>query len=89
MKHLSFFAILLPLISGKTSTGRSQIDIQFYIFMCFESSRNKACFQTVWHEESDARIWDKQFEGDLYFGKLDKLANQAISDFETGKCKET
>ena len=51
---------------------------KFYLLMCFESSRNKACFQTVWHEEFDARIWDKQFEGDLYFGKLDKIANQVF-----------
>ena len=42
----------------------------------------------AWFEEYDARIWDKQFEEDASSGKLDKLANQAISDFNAGKYKE-
>lgn len=41
-----------------------------------------------WFEEFDARIWDKQFEEDASSGKLDKLANQAVTDFKAGKCKE-
>lgn len=42
----------------------------------------------AWFEEFDAETWDKQFEEDASSGKLDKLANQAISDFKAGKCKE-
>ena len=41
-----------------------------------------------WFEEFDAKIWDRQFEQDAQSGKLDKLANQAISDFRAGKYKE-
>ena len=41
-----------------------------------------------WFDELDAQIWDKQFEIDAKSGKLDDLANQAISDFQSGKCKE-
>ena len=41
-----------------------------------------------WFEELDAQIWDKQFEMDAKSGKLDDLANQAIADFRSGKCKE-
>lgn len=41
-----------------------------------------------WFEEYDAQLWDKQFERDAKAGKFDKLANQAIADFRTGKYKE-
>ena len=41
-----------------------------------------------WFEEFDAQLWDAQFETDAVSGKLDELANQAISDFRAGKCKE-
>jgi hypothetical protein len=42
----------------------------------------------AWFDEFDARVWDKQFEGDVASGKLDKVAKQAIADFKAGKCKE-
>ena len=41
-----------------------------------------------WFEEFDAALWDKQFERDALSGKLDDLANQALADFEAGKCSE-
>ena len=41
-----------------------------------------------WYEKFDSIIWDEQFEKDVKNGKLDYLADQAISDFQTGKCKE-
>ncbi len=41
-----------------------------------------------WFEEFDAKIWDKQFEQDVKSGKLDKLANRAITDFRAGKFKQ-
>jgi len=40
-----------------------------------------------WFEEFDARVWDKQFEEDVSCGKLDMVAEQAISDYKSGKCK--
>ncbi len=41
-----------------------------------------------WFNEFDAEVWDRQFEEDVKSGKLDQLANQAITDFRAGKCKE-
>ncbi|HVS80989.1 MAG TPA: hypothetical protein VHE60_04585 [Pyrinomonadaceae bacterium] len=41
-----------------------------------------------WFAEFEARIWDEQFEKDANSGKLDKLANEAISDFRAGNYKE-
>ncbi|MFH0926519.1 MAG: hypothetical protein V1872_12975 [bacterium] len=41
-----------------------------------------------WFEEFDAKMWDDQLENDIHLGKLEKLANQAITDFESGKCKK-
>ncbi|MBM4174810.1 MAG: hypothetical protein FJ213_01350 [Ignavibacteria bacterium] len=41
-----------------------------------------------WYEEFDAKLWDKQFEEDVSSGKLDVLANAALDDYRTGKCKE-
>jgi len=41
-----------------------------------------------WFDEFDAKAWDEQLELDAMSGKLDELANQAISDFRAGKCKE-
>jgi len=35
-----------------------------------------------WFDEFDAEVWDKQFEVDALSGKLDGLADQAISGAE-------
>jgi len=42
----------------------------------------------VWFEEFDALEWDKQFEEDVTSGKLNNIANQAMSDFKIGKFKK-
>ena len=34
-----------------------------------------------WFEEFDAQAWDEQFERDANSGRLDKLADKAISNF--------
>jgi hypothetical protein len=39
-----------------------------------------------WFEKFDAELWDKQFEEDVQSGKLDQLADQALKDFEEGRC---
>ena len=39
----------------------------------------------TWYEAFDAEKWDKQLEEDVLSGKLDKLANQSISDYKAGK----
>lgn len=41
-----------------------------------------------WFDEFDAQVWDDQFENDANSGRLDKLANQAVTDFRAGKAKE-
>jgi len=41
-----------------------------------------------WFEEFDALAWDKQFDEDVKAGKLDKIAEGAIKDYQNGKCRE-
>ena len=41
-----------------------------------------------WFDEFDAKVWDKQFENDVMSGRLDKIAENAIADFDKGKFKE-
>jgi hypothetical protein len=41
-----------------------------------------------WFEEFDASEWDKQFEKDVASGKLENIANRAVSDFKKGKFKK-
>ncbi|MBA4380336.1 MAG: hypothetical protein C0393_06630 [Anaerolinea sp.] len=42
----------------------------------------------AWFDEFDMKIWDKQLEADVKSGKLNRLADQAISNYHAGKCKE-
>lgn len=39
-------------------------------------------------EDIDNRQWDDQLEQDIADGKLESLAQEAISEFESGNCKE-
>jgi hypothetical protein len=41
-----------------------------------------------WFAEFDARMWDVQLERDIASGKLDFLADEALSSLKTGKCKD-
>lgn len=42
----------------------------------------------TWFAEFDAEAWDRQLEVDVERGKLDKLAEQALRDYESGKATE-
>lgn len=42
----------------------------------------------AWFAEFDAKVWDKQFEDDVAAGRLDALADQAISDLREGRCRD-
>lgn len=42
----------------------------------------------TWFHKFDAIKWDRQLEGDVRAGKLDRIAQKAIRDFKNGKCKE-
>jgi hypothetical protein len=41
-----------------------------------------------WFLEFDARAWDQQIDDDIRNGKLDKLADEALTAHRTGKSKE-
>jgi len=41
---------------------------------------------SAWFEDFEAKEWDQEFEEDIQNGKLDKLAKQAIKEFQEGKC---
>ena len=47
----------------------------------------RAEFQ-AWFLSFDASDWDLKMEDDLTAGKLDWLANEAISDSQAGRCSE-
>jgi hypothetical protein len=41
-----------------------------------------------WFDTFDSDAWDKQIEGDVHSGKLDKLASQALEDLANKRCVE-
>jgi hypothetical protein len=41
-----------------------------------------------WFREYDSDEWDRQIEGDVRAGKLDKLAEEALAEHRAGKSKE-
>ena len=51
-------------------------------------SREELVRFRAWFDEFDAQTRDRQIEADANSGKLDKLAEQAITDFKSGKYHE-
>ncbi len=41
-----------------------------------------------WFREFDSDEWDRQIEEDVFAGKLDKLAEEALAAHRAGKSKE-
>ena len=41
-----------------------------------------------WFDTLRNKIWDRELEEDVKNGLLDSLADEALSDFNSGKCKE-
>ncbi|HGG60169.1 MAG TPA: hypothetical protein ENK26_09710 [Gammaproteobacteria bacterium] len=41
----------------------------------------------AWYEKFDSDVWDMQIEKDALDGKLDSLADAAISDHKAGKSR--
>jgi hypothetical protein len=39
----------------------------------------------AWLAETDAEIWDRQFEGDVHAGKLDAIADRALNEFAANR----
>ena len=48
------------------------------------SSEELAAFRK-WFREFDAEAWDREIEADALAGKLDALADRALSDHHAGK----
>lgn len=42
----------------------------------------------AWFEEFDATRFDQKIERDAKAGKLDRLANEALDDFRSGRARE-
>ena len=42
----------------------------------------------AWFVEFDHVLWDRQIESDSKSGKLDRLVNEARSEYEAGKAKK-
>ena len=40
-----------------------------------------------WMAEYEADAWDRQIESDVKAGKLDKLADEALAEFDAGRCR--
>jgi hypothetical protein len=42
----------------------------------------------AWYATFDASLWDEAMERDILSGKLDALADEALSDAASGRCTE-
>ena len=51
------------------------------------SSQELAEFRT-WFAEFDGAQWDRQIEEDVAAGRLDALADEALSDLRDGRCTD-
>jgi hypothetical protein len=50
-------------------------------------SADLAAFR-AWFAEFDAEIWDRQIEADVAAGRLDALAEEALTDLREGRCTD-
>jgi hypothetical protein len=51
-------------------------------------SRDELAAFRTWFAEFDGQAWDRQFEEDVAAGKLDALADEALLDFDEGRCAD-
>lgn len=42
----------------------------------------------AWFIEFDHVLWDRQIQSDSKSGKLDRIVNEALADYKTGKAKK-
>jgi hypothetical protein len=42
----------------------------------------------AWFAEFDAEVWDRQLEADVAAGRLDALAEEALTDLREGRCTD-
>jgi hypothetical protein len=55
--------------------------------VCQLSDKDLAQFRD-WFAEFDAEAWNRQFEADVLSGRLNTLAEKALTDLRQGKCTE-
>ncbi len=41
-----------------------------------------------WCVQYEEDAWDKKFREDVFYGKLDHIANRVLKDIKAGHCKE-
>jgi hypothetical protein len=41
-----------------------------------------------WFRRFEAQVWDAQLDGDVKAGKLNRVAEEALTDFKAGRCTE-
>ena len=41
-----------------------------------------------WFVAYDAAVWDREVEGDVAAGRLDRLAREALRDLRAGRCSD-
>jgi hypothetical protein len=51
------------------------------------ASEDLAAFR-AWFAEFDAEVWDRQLEADVAAGRLDALAEEALTDLREGRCSD-
>ena len=51
-------------------------------------SRKELAVFRAWFRKYDSDEWDREIEEDVLSGRLDTLANEAISEHEAGRTKE-
>lgn len=51
-------------------------------------SRDELAQFRLWFQAFDADNWDQQFEADVAAGRIDELANEALSDLRQGRCTD-
>lgn len=42
----------------------------------------------AWFAEFEAEVWDRQMERDITAGRLDNLADEALTDLRAGHCSD-
>jgi hypothetical protein len=42
----------------------------------------------AWFAAFDAEVWDRQLEQDVAAGRLDRFAEEALRDFQNGRCTD-
>jgi hypothetical protein len=51
------------------------------------SSEDLTAFRQ-WFAEFDASLWDQQFETDVAAGRVDRFADEALTDLREGRCTD-